>query len=73
MIAGTLALVTVLCIGWIPDFRYMNLRDYPPLWAPYANNYLQTCRHSKFLLYEDDYDNHTVLVIPCSRIRGLAA
>jgi hypothetical protein len=69
--AGTLALILVLCIGWIPDFRYTNGRD--ARWAPIASSWLEICHKHPSLLYKDAYDNNTVLVIPCSRIRGSLA
>lgn len=39
--AGTLVLILVLCIGWIPDFRYINGRD--ARWVPIASSWTKIC------------------------------
>jgi hypothetical protein len=69
-VAAVIGLVAVLCVGWIPDFRYAAGRATAPLWAPKATQWLDTCQHSHAVHFYDGYDDKTTLVIPCSRIRG---
>jgi hypothetical protein len=70
-IGATLALVAVLCVGWIPDFRYAAQRDDgAPAWAPILSQLVQTCRHHDVVLYQDSYAANAIMVIPCTRIRG---
>jgi hypothetical protein len=71
-VAGKLAilgLVAVLCIGWIPDFRYTSARTTAPEWAPIAAQWLRTCQHHADVRYWEGgwYDEET-MVIPCSRL-----
>jgi hypothetical protein len=73
--AAAVALVAVLCVGWIPDFRYTGGRTTAPLWGPVATRWLDSCRHSDAFRYFDTYDKnaagkYVTLVIPCSRLRG---
>jgi hypothetical protein len=69
-VAAVIGLVAVLCVGWIPDFRYLAGRTTAPLWAPKASQWLDTCQHSDAVRFYDGYDNKTTLIIPCSRIKG---
>jgi len=69
-VIAAIGLIAVLCVGWIPDFRYLAGRNSAPLWAPTASRWLETCRHSGAIRYYDTYDNYTTLIIPCSRLRG---
>jgi hypothetical protein len=68
-IAAAIGLIVVLCVGWIPDFRYLAGRTTAPLWAPTATKWLDTCQRSDVLRYHDTYGTKTTLVIPCSRLR----
>ena len=73
-VIAIVGLIAVLCVGWIPDFRYTAPRNQAPLWAPIADQWLRTCQspsagqHSA-VRYKDSYDNYVILIIPCSRIR----
>ena len=69
VIVATVALIGVLCIGWIPDFRYVAQRNQAPLWAPVAAQWLATCQHHDSIRYEDGYFKNEIFTIPCSRIR----
>jgi hypothetical protein len=69
-VVAVIGLIAVLCIGWIPDFRYLAGRTQAPLWAPTVSKWQEVCRHSSELRVYDSYDNKTTLVIPCSRIGG---
>lgn len=68
-IFATVALIGVLCIGWVPDFRYVAQRNQAPLWAPIASQWLATCQHHDTIRYEDGYFKNEIFTIPCSRIR----
>jgi len=69
-IVATLALIGVLCIGWIPDFRYVAQRNQVGHWAPRAAQWLATCQHHDVIRYKDGYFNGEIFIIPCSRIRA---
>ena len=66
---AAIGLIAVLCVGWIPDFRYLAGRTTAPLWAPKLSQWVDTCRHSDAVHYYDIFDKNATLVIPCSRIR----
>jgi hypothetical protein len=71
-IFATIALIGVLCIGWVPDFRYAAARNQVAPWAPFAAQWLETCRHHDEIRYLDGYFNTPhgeIMTIPCSRIR----
>jgi hypothetical protein len=68
-IVATVALIGVLCIGWIPDFRYVAQRNQVGLWAPKAAQWLATCQHHDVIRYKDGYFKGEIFIIPCSRIR----
>jgi hypothetical protein len=71
-IVATVALIGVLCIGWVPDFRYVAQRNQARPWAPVAAQWLETCQHHDEIRYLDGYfstPRGEIFVIPCSRIR----
>jgi hypothetical protein len=68
-VIATVGLIAVLCVGWIPDFRYVAPRTQVQPWAPIANQWLRTCQHQDAVRYKDSYDKFAILIIPCSRIR----
>ena len=68
-IVASLGLIAVLCVGWIPDFRYQAQRNEAPPWAPIAAQWQRICQHHPVVRYTDGYANKTTFVIPCSRIR----
>ena len=68
--AAAAGLVAVLCIGWIPDFRYTAHRGDAPAWAPLLSQWADTCRTHGEVRFVGDYVNYGTMVIPCGRIRG---
>jgi hypothetical protein len=66
---AVLGLVAVLCVGWIPDFRYTSARTTAPIWAPIVAQWERTCQHHDAVRYWEGgwYDEET-MVIPCSRL-----
>ncbi|HZR54457.1 MAG TPA: hypothetical protein VFB06_33770 [Streptosporangiaceae bacterium] len=69
-IVASLTLIAVLCVGWIPDFRYQAQRDETPLWAPIVTQWHQVCQHHPVAhYYKDGYADNTTFTIPCSRLR----
>ncbi|MBV9445424.1 MAG: hypothetical protein JO345_05950 [Streptosporangiaceae bacterium] len=69
-LAAVLAMTAVLCVGWIPDFRYAAHRTEAPAWAPILSQWVRTCQHHDAIYYPDSYDSNVVMVIPCARVRG---
>ena len=68
-IVATVALIGVLCIGWVPDFRYVAQRNQAWPWAPTASQWLAACQHHDTIRYKDGYFKNEIFTIPCSRIR----
>jgi hypothetical protein len=68
-VLAAVGLTAVLCIGWIPDFRYTAPRNQAGPWVHIADQWLDTCQRQDAVHYWDSYDNKVTLVIPCSRIR----
>ena len=66
---AALGLIAVLCVGWIPDFRYQAARDETQPWAPIAAQWQRICEHHPVARYTDGYAGYTTFVIPCSRLR----
>jgi hypothetical protein len=67
-VLATIGLIGVLCIGWVPDFRYLNYRDMAPVWAPIANQWLRTCQHDSSISYYNWDADKVRETIPCSRL-----
>jgi hypothetical protein len=69
--AAVLSLAAVLCIGWIPDFRYLGPRTAAPAWAPILSTWERTCQQHNDVRFWDNYNGiGGTAVIPCARIRG---
>jgi hypothetical protein len=68
-VVAVAGLIAVLCVGWIPDFRYAAGRTMAPAWAPKLSRWLDTCQHADAIHYYDSLNN-TTSVIPCSRIHS---
>jgi hypothetical protein len=63
------ALVVVLSIGWITDFRTDNGRGGGAPWAPVAARWLADCqRHPDGSVTAPSTDPNSV-VIPCAHLR----
>lgn len=65
---AAIGLIAVLCVGWIPDFRYLTARATAPLWAPKLATWLDTCQHGDAVHYFVGYEINKTFIIPCSRI-----
>jgi hypothetical protein len=67
--AAVAALVVVLSVGWITDFRSDNGRAGGTRWAPVADSWLADCqRHPDGSVTAPSKDPSSV-VIPCARLR----
>jgi hypothetical protein len=69
-VAAAVGLIAVLCVGWIPDFRYTTARSSAPPWSQTASKWLNTCQHSAVVPFYEGYGYNTTFFIPCSRIKG---
>lgn len=72
-VAAAIALIAVLCVGWIPDFRYLGAHSTAPPWAPKLTTWLDTCQHASAVHYYVGYGIDKTFIIPCSRIHELSA
>ena len=68
-LGAVLAITAVLCVGWIPDFRYASHRTEAPAWAPMLSEWVRTCQHHDAVQYQDSYAGNVTMVIPCARVR----
>jgi len=68
-IAAAGALVCVLAIGWITDFRYLTQRTTDGHWTPVAVSMLNACSHSRTGAIALPAWGHRGLTVPCSRLR----
>jgi hypothetical protein len=70
-VAAAVALVAVLSLGWLTDFRSPYGRGGAALWEPIAAQMLTACRHSPSGFIEPPTDWTTVRVsIPCANLRS---
>jgi hypothetical protein len=69
---AAIGLIALLCIGWIPDFRYLTARATAPQWAPKLATWLDICQHADAVHYFVGYEINKTFIIPCSRIHELS-
>lgn len=70
-IVAATALVAVLAVGWVGDYRYLAGRAKTPAWAPIAARWLHTCRlHPTGIIDGPGLDGAKV-PIPCANLRRL--
>ena len=70
-VAAAVALVAVLSLGWITDFRSPYGRGGAALWEPIAAQMLTACRHSPSGSIEPPPDWTDVRIsIPCANLRS---
>jgi hypothetical protein len=69
-VCAVAALVLVLALGWVTDFRYVTQRTTDGPWRPVAQSLLTRCEHSSTGTITVDawYDNHAI--VSCSRLHG---
>jgi hypothetical protein len=71
-IAAVAALIGVLGLGWVTDYRYLTQRTSDGHWAPVAESWLHACQHSRTgTLTIRAWGTRPAVTVPCSRIRQL--
>jgi hypothetical protein len=68
-LAAVTALVCVLAIGWLPDYRYVTPRITWGHWQPAAERMLTACEHSPTGTITTWTWYHRTITIPCSQLR----
>ena len=71
-VAAVTALVGVLSVGWITDFRYNGFRsDDATNWPPVAAAWLHACQHTPNGIIHEQAGSTVLKPIPCARLRRL--
>lgn len=71
-VAAVTALVGVLSVGWITDFRYNGFRsDDATNWPPVAAAWLHACQHTPNGIIHEQAGSEVLKPIPCARLRRL--
>jgi hypothetical protein len=69
--AAVAALVGVLSVGWITDFRYQGLRSGTTNWSPTATAWLHACQHTRDGIIREPARAPPRTAIPCASVRRL--
>jgi hypothetical protein len=68
-IAAVTALVGVLAVGWITDFRYQGFRSHDAVnWPPVASAWLHACQHTPNGIIHVEAGSLVKKPIPCARL-----
>ena len=70
-VAAVTALVGVLSVGWITDFRYPGERGGTLNWPPTAAAWLHSCQHAPDGIIRDPAGFRRMTPIPCASLRRL--
>jgi hypothetical protein len=71
-VAAVTALVGVLSVGWITDFRYNGFRSNDATnWPPVAAAWLHACQHTPNGIIHEQAGSKVLKPIPCARLRRL--
>ncbi|HMD91248.1 MAG TPA: hypothetical protein VKG80_01275 [Trebonia sp.] len=71
-IAAVAALIGVLGLGWVTDYRYLTQRTSDGRWAPVAASWLHACQHSRTgTLAIPAWGTRPAVTVPCRRIQQL--
>jgi len=68
-VGAVIALIAVLCVGWIPDYRYRGNRSNATNWPVTSATWLQDCEHSPTGVIRVRTGGHQVYELPCSNLR----
>jgi hypothetical protein len=63
------ALVAVLAVGWVTDFRYVGWRSSATNWPPVATAWLHACEHNPNGIIHEPIGGGTTTWIPCAHVR----
>ena len=66
---AVIALVAVLCAGWIPDYRYRGNRSNATNWPATSATWLRDCEHSPTGVIRVTTGAHQAYELPCSNLR----
>jgi hypothetical protein len=69
--AAVTALVAVLSVGWITDFRYLGNRSHATYWPPTATKWLDACQHAPDGIIHEHAGGPVIEAIPCASLRRL--
>ena len=70
-VAAVAALVGVLSVGWITDFRYQGLRSSTTNWPPTATAWLHACQRTPDGVIRERTGAGPRTAIPCASLRRL--
>ena len=70
-VAAVAALVGVLSVGWVTDFRYQGLRSGTTNWSPTATAWLHACQHTPDGVIREPTGGPPRPAIPCASLRRL--
>jgi hypothetical protein len=69
VIVTVTALVCVLALGWVSDYRYLTGHNFWGPWKPAAEQMLAACEHSTSGKITTWTWGNSTITIPCSRLR----
>jgi hypothetical protein len=71
IVAAVTALVMVLSVGWVTDFRYQSWRSSATDWPPIATAWLHACQHKPDGVIHEWVGGNVRTAIPCTSLRRL--
>jgi hypothetical protein len=71
IVAAVTALVMVLSVGWVTDFRYQGWRSSANDWPPIATAWLHACQHKPDGVILELTGGTVRTAIPCASLRRL--
>ena len=69
IVAAVTALVMVLSVGWVTDFRYQSWRSSATDWPPIATAWLHACQRTPDGVIREWVGGRVRTAIPCTRLR----
>jgi hypothetical protein len=71
IVAAVTALVMVLSVGWVTDFRYQSWRSSATDWPPIATAWLHACQRKPDGVIREWVGGKVTTAIPCTSLRRL--
>jgi hypothetical protein len=68
-VGAVIALVAVLCVGWIPDYRYWGYRSNATNWPVTSSKWLRACEVSRTGVIRVNTATGQYYELPCSNLR----
>jgi hypothetical protein len=68
-VGAVIALVAVLCVGWIPDYRYWGYRSNATNWPVTSSRWLRACEFSRTGVIRVRTATGQYYELPCSNLR----